>query len=604
MCMYIYQRPFFLSLSLSLSLAAPVDLSRAYIRATFTMWVVRVLVGDKIFVPKSKTLNNKLPHKKIKNAKKKTRVANNKTNNNNNMGTTTSTLTTTTARSFFGGGRKSSSPSRRRSSSVATPTAAVSTKASENVKGVVFPSAEVVVVVAAKNGTTKRRGSSVRVAASSAEDESAEGGEKEEAKTKTYEEFLANATAMKATEVKEALKALKVPQSPGKKIDLAERLARARVDEQDGKDPLKMYKMRKKEEEEKKEDLTKQLNERRERRRLRSGRMPTTARRMASAAQSSAPGVEDAEFTVANSASVENVLKETFQGEEMTERKRSYARDHLLNSFVNASTSEKAKGSVSGGQSNASSSSEAMWYTIECSEMRENAAMANCLNVPGVIDVWCPRKPPPGFVLAEEETFGRTDLEIRQLIVEGEPIQPGFILAKIANMSQDTIRSLEGEYFVQGLATGGTTSFGKREATRREIAEPIDPGLFESLIRASAPTIVSRAEYDAKIKELMSEMDLSKKEEEETNIYGVKMKKRTERVAELRAENPTEEEQKKEKKKTYDLEIFNGPFKGFHGNVVERLEDGVVRAEVVIFGKTNTVTLESSEYRETSSPSK
>jgi hypothetical protein len=28
----------------------------------------------------------------------------------------------------------------------------------------------------------------------------------------------------------------------------------------------------------------------------------------------------------------------------------------------------------------------------------------------------------------------------------------------------------------------------------------------------------------------------------------------------------------------------------------------VVRAEVVIFGKTNTVTLESSEYRETSKP--
>jgi transcription antitermination factor NusG len=334
--------------------------------------------------------------------------------------------------------------------------------------------------------------------------------------------------------------------------------------------------------------------------------MPTTTtrRRAAAEAATTDAGIEDAEFTVANSANVENVLKETFQGEEMTERKRSYARDHLLNSFVNASTSEKAKGSSSGGESDASASSdEAMWYTIECSEMRENAAMANCLNVSGVVDVWCPRKPPPGFVLAEEETHGRTDLEIRQLIVEGEPIQAGFILAKIANMSQDTIRSLESEYFVQGLATGGTTSFGKRQATRREIAEPIDPGLFESLIRASAPTIVSRVEYDAKIKELMSEMDLSKREEEETNIYGVKMKKRTERVAELRAENPTEEEEeKKAKKKTYDLEIFNGPFKGFHGNVVERLEDGVVRAEVVIFGKTNTVTLESSEYRETSKP--
>ena len=48
---------------------------------------------------------------------------------------------------------------------------------------------------------------------------------------------------------------------------------------------------------------------------------------------------------------------------------------------------------------------------------------------------------------------------------------------------------------------------------------------------------MSRVEYDAKIKELMSEMDLSKREEEETNIYGVKMKKSTEQIAELRAEN-------------------------------------------------------------------
>ena len=460
------------------------------------------------------------------------------------------------------------------------------------------------------NNDEKRFSSSFVLQATTKEtnDEEEKEEEKEtEEKKKTFEEFLSISSAMKATELKESLKQLRVPQSPGKKIDLAERLAYAKVDEQDGKDPLKMYKMRKKEEESTKENVARELNDRRERRRLRSGRMPTTTttrRRAAAEAATTDAGIEDAEFTVANSANVENVLKETFQGEEMTERKRSYARDHLLNSFVNASTSEKAKGSSSGGESDASASSdEAMWYTIECSEMRENAAMANCLNVSGVVDVWCPRKPPPGFVLAEEETHGRTDLEIRQLIVEGEPIQAGFILAKIANMSQDTIRSLESEYFVQGLATGGTTSFGKRQATRREIAEPIDPGLFESLIRASAPTIVSRVEYDAKIKELMSEMDLSKREEEETNIYGVKMKKRTERVAELRAANPTEEEEeKKAKKKTYDLEIFNGPFKGFHGNVVERLEDGVVRAEVVIFGKTNTVTLESSEYRETSKP--
>ena len=51
-------------------------------------------------------------------------------------------------------------------------------------------------------------------------------------------------------------------------------------------------------------------------------------------------------------------------------------------------------------------------------------------------------------------------------------------------------------------------------------------------------------------------------------------------------------------KKTYDLEIFNGPFKGFHGNVVDRLEDGAIRAQIIIFGKLNVVTLEASEYKE------
>ena len=87
--------------------------------------------------------------------------------------------------------------------------------------------------------------------------------------------------------------------------------------------------------------------------------------------------IEDAEFTVANSASVENVLKETYQGEDMTERKRSYERP-LLNWLI-ASMSAKAKGGSNAEESDSSSSSsssssEAMWYTIECSEMRENAA--------------------------------------------------------------------------------------------------------------------------------------------------------------------------------------------------------------------------------------
>merc|ERR1712100_631166 len=108
------------------------------------------------------------------------------------------------------------------------------------------------------------------------DDEEKEKKKEENDETKTFEEWVTETTAMKAKDVKALLKEIKMPQSPGKKIDLAKRLARARVDQQEGKDPLKMYKERKKEEETKKEEMVKQLNERRERRRLRSGRMPTT----------------------------------------------------------------------------------------------------------------------------------------------------------------------------------------------------------------------------------------------------------------------------------------------------------------------------------------
>ena len=55
--------------------------------------------------------------------------------------------------------------------------------------------------------------------------------------TKTFEEWVTETTAMKAKDVKALLKEIKMPQSPGKKIDLAKRLARARVDQQEGKDP-------------------------------------------------------------------------------------------------------------------------------------------------------------------------------------------------------------------------------------------------------------------------------------------------------------------------------------------------------------------------------
>merc|ERR1711943_151301 len=82
----------------------------------------------------------------------------------------------------------------------------------------------------------------------------------EEKEKKTFEEWVTETTAMKAKDVKALLKEIKMPQSPGKKIDLAKRLARARVDQQEGKDPLKMYKERKKEEETKKEEMVKQLN--------------------------------------------------------------------------------------------------------------------------------------------------------------------------------------------------------------------------------------------------------------------------------------------------------------------------------------------------------
>ena len=53
---------------------------------------------------------------------------------------------------------------------------------------------------------------------------------------------------MKATGIERKFETVASATISRKKIDLAERLANLRVDEQDGKDPLKMYKMRKKEE--------------------------------------------------------------------------------------------------------------------------------------------------------------------------------------------------------------------------------------------------------------------------------------------------------------------------------------------------------------------
>ena len=117
-------------------------------------------------------------------------------------------------------------------------------------------------------------------------------------------------------------------------------------------------------------------------------------------------GIEDAEFTVANSANVENVLKETFQGEEMTERKRSYARDHLLNSFVNASTSERRKDHHR--EERATLRLPAMkrcGTRLNAPEMRENAAMANCLNVSGVVNM-VSAKTSPGLFWPKKRRTG------------------------------------------------------------------------------------------------------------------------------------------------------------------------------------------------------
>ena len=111
---------------------------------------------------------------------------------------------------------------------------------------------------------------------------------------------------------------------------------------------------------------------------------------------------------------------------------------------------------------------------------------------------------------------------------------------------------------LEPLATGGTTSFGKRGAAHGESPEPcLKTGLFESLIRASAPTIVSRAEYDAKLKELMDDMESSKKEEEETNIYGVKMKKAQSGLAELRRGESNPARRRKEEREQEDVRFRN-----------------------------------------------
>jgi len=457
----------------------------------------------------------------------------------------------------------------------------------------------------------------------------------------TVEELQNAMRKLKAKDVKDELKKLKMTQE-GKKEELIMTLARARFDFYRGVNPID--RMREAEEEKMKVEQVKAM--RRGARRLRTTATATatrtTMRRQQQQRQErkddgsssedkdsfvvdgSENENENGDFTVEKSANVEYALKQTFQGGEVkiSERKGRYARDHLLTSFVNVSTSSemvKKKNKnrmMSGGDTNNNGNNDndqedddrknALWYTIECTEAREKQAMANCLNIPGVIDVWCPRKPPPGFFLSKEDCKGRTDLEIRQLIVEGEPIQAGFILAKVVDITGEIIKSLESEYFIQKIAHGGKTSFGKRDAAKREIAEPVDPNFFEGLLRASKPVIVTSEEYEARLKEVIGDvMTMSKDNEEDKIITNVSSTAGAKKVVvknkqrnDLSVDDNEMMMKEERPKKTYDLEIFNGPFKGFHGNVVDRLEDGAIRAQIIIFGKLNVVTLEASEYKE------
>jgi len=363
--------------------------------------------------------------------------------------------------------------------------------------------------------------------------------------------------ALKATELKEILRALELPVR-GKKAELAARVKRAWAEEDAGASPREAFERDARAEREAEEANARALEERRAARREKRGGVPRAMR-----------------ATEAKRHLGMSIAATTREVEAMKEAGASVVQREFL---VQRAMSEAATGEG--------------WYMLEVPETRENQAKAAILALNGTkltrgqgeVVAWVPRVPADGFYVAEEDAVGKSELELCQMVEEEdmiEMLQPGYVLVRCA-LTQELMDAFDDLRSVRGFATGGSSRFGKKKYEKLNTPLTMDDQI-PRMIERCLPVVKTEADIEAeKAREQAKEVMRAERGDEADEADAGDMRPVASR---------------EEASGSVDrVEVHTGPFKGFKGHIVARNDDGSVEATLAIFGRDTNVSLAADEF--------
>jgi transcription antitermination factor NusG len=258
------------------------------------------------------------------------------------------------------------------------------------------------------------------------------------------------------------------------------------------------------------------------------------------------------------------------------------------------------------------------WYMVAVPETREERSATQIMGISGTkdaggveLDAWVPRIPPAGYVVSESDAAGLTPLQLLQGVpVEGaEKPFGGFLLLRMS-VNQTLLESLDAMYAFKSFATSGITKYGTTRKQTGHKPQMVADDRLQSMMEMCAVKVVSDEEAKAAVDEAKRVAARAEREAAMGEIEPMS----EEDLAALRAEAgaPAEgasssgggggEEGEPSTKPqgrpegAVALEVHDGPFKGFKGYVTGTNEDGTVDAQLTIFGRETSVTLEAHEY--------
>ena len=358
--------------------------------------------------------------------------------------------------------------------------------------------------------------------------------------------------AMKATELREILRAMGLPVK-GKKAELVERAREARACARADGDAVEAYAAR---------ERAKQSEDERARRALETRRAERRERKMGPAR--AAPSSEVSRRM--GSIMATTALVEDMKANGATEVQREF----VVQKFM-AESIEKVG-----------------WFMIETAEEREEQALKSILGLNGTrvtrgqtVDAWVPKIPKPGFFVTAADAAGKTELELCQLIEEGEMLQPGYVLVRCV-LTQQLLDSFDELRSVRGFATGGSSRFGAKKYQIVNQPTTVDDQI-PKMIRACTPRVLT--EEDVELEKAREEARVIR--EESAAVDG-------DTLGDMRPSSARAEEFAGLGR----VEVHTGPFKGFKGRINARNDDGSVEATLAIFGRDTSVSLDKSEFRE------